>query len=86
MLQKSILTALIFVLCTSIFAEAACTPEEAQAKAQDFMNAAIALAQKEPQRYQAVAQALQNELPELQKANEMDKICSFYDEWLAKMK
>ena len=86
MLHKSILVALILVLCTGLFAEAACTPEEAQAKAQEFMNAAIALAQKEPQRYQVVAQALQNELPELQKANETDKICNFYDEWLAKMK
>ena len=86
MLKKSVLAALAMLMFMCASVEAACTPEEAQAKAQDFMNAAIALAQKEPQRYQVVAQAMQNELPELQKANDLDKICSFYDEWLAKMK
>ena len=86
MLHKSVLAALAMLMLMGAFAKAACTPEEAQAKAQDFMNAAIALAQKDPQRYQAVAQAMQTQLPELQKANEMDKVCNFYDEWLAKMK
>ena len=86
MLKKSIHVVLVIILCSGGFAKAACTPEEAQVKAQAFMNAAIALAQKDPQRYQLAAQAMQNELPELQKANEMDKICNFYDEWLAKMK
>ena len=86
MLKKSIYVAFVMMLCSGSFVKAACTPEEAQGKAQEFMNAAIALAQKDPQRYQLAAQAMQNELPELQKANEMDKLCNFYDEWLAKMK
>ena len=60
--------------------------QEAQAKHQEFMNVAILLAQKDTQRYQAVAQAMQTELPELQKANDFEKLCAFYDEWIAKMK
>ena len=86
MLKRSILLALGMVLCPGVFGEAACTPEEVQAKAQEFMNAAIALAQKEPQRYQSVAQARQNELPELQKSDDLEKICNFYDTWIVKMK
>ena len=86
MLKRSFALAVLFLLGSGVFASAACTPEEAQAKAQDFMNVAITLAQKDPQRYQAVAQAMQSELPELQKANDMEKLCAFYNDWIAKMK
>ena len=86
MLKKSVVVALAILLHTAALAEAACTPEEAQAKHQEFMNAAILLAQKDTQRYQAVAQAMQTQLPELQKANDFEKLCAFYDQWIAKMK
>ena len=86
MLKKALLLAAVMVFCSGLFVKAACTPEEAQAKAQEFMNAAITLAQKDPKKYQAVATAIQSELPELQKLDDMDKLCQFYDEWLAKMK
>ena len=73
-------------LCSGAFAGAACSVEEAQAKATEFSNAAMALAQKDPNKYAEVAQAMQVQLPELQKANDIDALCKFYDEWTAKMK
>lgn len=85
MLKKALLPAIIMIFCGGL-SKAACTPEEAQAKAQEFMNAAIALAQKDPKKYQSVATVMQSELPELQKLEDMGKLCEFYDDWLAKMK
>ena len=85
-MKRTVLLVLSMLLCPGVSVNAACTPEQIQAKAQEFMNIAIALAQKDPQRYQSVAQALQNELPELHKAGDFEKICLFYDNWIAKMK
>ena len=85
-MKRCFLLAIALVLCWGGVARAACTPEDAQVKAQEFMNFAIALAQKDPQRYQAVAQAMRKELPELQKTDDVEKLCGFYDEWIAKMK
>ena len=86
MLKKSFLLAVLLVLGTGVFAKAACTAEEAQAKSQAFMNAAMELAQKDPEKYGEVAQAMQTELPELQKINDLDGLCKFYDDWTEKMK
>ena len=85
--MKKILSLAVFaLLCSGAFAGASCTVEEAQAKATEFSNAAMALAQKNPDKYAEVARAMQEQLPELQKANDLDKLCSFYDEWTTKMK
>jgi hypothetical protein len=46
----------------------------------------MALAQKDAQKYGEVAQAMQAQLPELQKMQDLDALCKFYDEWIAKMK
>ncbi len=85
-MNKLLSLAAAIVLCSASFAGAACTVEEAQAKATEFSNAAMALAQKDPNKYAEVAQAMQTQLPELQKSNDLEKICAFYDEWTAKMK
>jgi formiminotetrahydrofolate cyclodeaminase len=68
------------------YAAAACTPEEATAKAQAFQQAIMQAAQKDPQKYQAAMAAMQNDLPKLQQANNLDAMCKFYDDWTAKMK
>jgi hypothetical protein len=86
MLKKGFALAVMLVLASGVVAHAACTAEEAQAKGQTFTNAAMALAQKDPQKYGEVAQAMQTQLPELQKMQDMDALCKFYDEWTAKMK
>ena len=86
MLKKSLLVAAVYLLATVAVAKAACTPEEVQAKAQQFMELAIQLSQKEPQRYQEVVQAMQSQLPEFQKTNDLDGLCKFYDEWTAKIR
>ena len=86
MIKKSFMLAIMMVFAGGAFAHAGCTAEEAQAKAQDFMNAATTLAQKDAQKYAEVAQAMQQQLPELQKnVNDMDALCKFYDEWIEKM-
>ena len=85
-MKKILSLAAVVLLCGGTFAGAACSVEEAQAKAVEFSNAAMAMAQKDPNKYAEVAQAMQTQLPELQKADDLDKICAFYDEWTAKMK
>jgi len=85
-MKKSIFIAVMLVLGSVSYAAAACTAEEAQAKAQAFQQAAIAAAQKDPQKYQEAMTAMQKDVPELQKANNMDALCKFYDEWAEKLK
>ena len=86
MIKKSFMLAIMMVFAGGAFAHADCTAEEAQAKAQDFMNAATALAQKDADKYAQVAQAMQEQLPELQQnVNDLNSLCKFYDEWIEKM-
>lgn len=84
--MKSIVFALLMILTSGKVAVAACTPEDVQVKAQKFMDIAMVLAQKAPDRYAEVAQALQTELPELQKLEDLDGLCGFYDKWIEKMR
>ena len=89
MIKKSFMIAVLMVFAGGAFAHAACTAEEASAKAQEFMNAATALAQKDAQKYQEVATAMQKDLPALQQSatnNDLDALCKFYDDWIEKMK
>ncbi|MDR1228097.1 MAG: hypothetical protein LBK55_03625 [Azoarcus sp.] len=67
-------------------ANAACTAQEIQDKAQAFQQAAMASAQKDPQKYQQAMDAMQKDLPELQKTNDMNAMCKFYDDWAKKLK
>lgn len=86
MFKKSLIVAVIYLLGTVAVAKSACTPEEVQAKAQQFMELAIQLSQKEPQCYQEIVQAMQSQLPEFQKTNDLDGLCKFYDEWISKIR
>jgi len=85
MIRKILTFAVVMVLGTVSYADAACTPEEMQAKAQAFQQAAMATAQKDAKKYQDVMATMQQELAELQKANNMDAMCKFYDDLTAKL-
>lgn len=67
-------------------AMAACSPEEAQTKAMAFAQAMQDKAQKDPSNYAAIMQDLQPKLLELQQKQDMEALCSFYDEALEKLK
>ncbi|CAK7029331.1 MAG: hypothetical protein DELT_02715 [Desulfovibrio sp.] len=77
-------TALLVLGITSY--ATACTQEEAVAKAQEFQQVIMQAAQKDPQKYQEVVNAMQKDLPALQQANNLDAMCKFYDDWTAKLK
>ena len=85
MLRKSLFLAIMLMLGSGVLAKAGCTPEDVQSKSQKFMDIAMRLAQKDPDKYGEVAQAMQAQLPELQKLNDLDGLCKFYDEWTGKM-
>ncbi|MDL2210447.1 hypothetical protein LJC26_06560 [Desulfovibrio sp. OttesenSCG-928-O18] len=86
MFKKVLALTVMLTLGAVSYATAACTTEEAMAKAQAFQQAAMEAAQKNPQKYQEAVTAMQKDLPELQKANDLDKVCKFYDDWTAKLK
>jgi hypothetical protein len=86
MMKKALALSFMLLLGSAVSAGAACTAEEAQAKVAAFQQAAMASAQKDPQKYANAMAAMQKDLPELQKANNMDAICKFYDDWTAKLK
>lgn len=67
-------------------AQAACTPEEAQTKANAFAQAIQAKAQSDPNGYAAIMQELQPQLLDLQQKQDMDALCEFYDAALNKLK
>ena len=67
-------------------AVAACSPEEAQSKANAFAQAIQEMAQKDPANYATVMQELQPQLLELQQKQDLDALCKFYDEALEKLK
>jgi hypothetical protein len=68
-------------------AEAACTAEEAQKKAEAYAAQAQAFAQKDPQKYATVMQELMPQLAAIQQnPNDLDKVCKFYDDAAAKLR
>ena len=85
MFKKAFVFAVFLTIATSSYA-VACTQEEAVAKAQEFQQVIMQAAQKDPQKYQEVVTSMQNDLPALQQANNLDALCDFYDDWTAKLK
>ena len=85
MVKKIFALIVMVLLGTATYATAACTVEEAQAKAQAFQDAAMSAAQKDPQKYQEAVTAMQQDLPALQQMNDMDALCKFYDDWTNKL-
>ena len=85
--MKRVFAALLCVAGLAGVSHAGCTQEELQAKVQEFATHVQQVAQRDPQKYQEVALAMQKDLPELQKnAQDIDKVCKFYDTWNAKLK
>ncbi|MDR3221521.1 MAG: BTB/POZ domain-containing protein KCTD2 [Candidatus Accumulibacter sp.] len=83
---KMFLIGILFSTGFSV-AEAACTAAEAQQKAVTFSTQAQAFAQKNPQKYATVMQELQPQLLSIQQnPSDLDKVCKFYDDALAKLK
>ena len=85
MVKKVLALIVVALLGTATYAAAACTAEEFQSKAQAFQEAAMSAAQKDPQKYQEALTAMQNDLPALQQANDLDALCNFYDDWTNKL-
>jgi hypothetical protein len=83
---QTLLAGLVLLVGVSI-AEAACTPEEAQQKAMAYATQAQAFAQKDPQKYATTMQELQPQLLRIQQnPSDLDAMCKFYDDALAKLK
>ena len=85
--MKRLLFALLCVVGCAGVANAGCTQEELVTKVQEFNTLVQQVAQKDPQKYQEATLAMQKDLPELQKnAQDINKMCEFYDAWNAKLK
>lgn len=80
------LAAALLMLGTVCTAHAACTPEEAQTKANAFAQAVQTKAQSDPNGYAVIMQELQPQLLDLQQKQDMNALCDFYDAALAKLK
>lgn len=78
--------ALAMTLGFSSFAEAGCSPEEAQQKANAFAQTIQQVSQKDPEKYAKVMQELQPELLQLQQKQDMDALCVFYDKAMDRLK
>jgi hypothetical protein len=83
---KVVFLGALLVLLGGGYAGAACSPEEATAKQAAFQQAMLDVAQKDQQKYTEAMQAIQAELPELQKAQNIDALCDFYDRQIERMK
>ena len=88
-MKKSIallLAAFVWILGGS--ALAACTPDEAQAKADAVSKRIAEVAPKDPAKAVAVAQELGVRIPEFQnnpKGYDIEGLCKFYDEMMGKL-
>ena len=79
-------TAALLIAGTVHAAHAACTPEEAQAKANAFAQAVQTKAQNDPNGYATIMQELQPQLLDLQQKQDMNALCDFYDAAMDKLK
>lgn len=86
MSPKTLAFTVLLALGAASPAMAACTPEEVVAKAQEFHQAIMQTAQKDPQKYEEAVTAMRNDLPKLRDADNFDAVCKFYDDWTAKLK
>lgn len=78
--------ALALTLVFSTLAEAGCSAEEAQQKANAFAQTIQEVSQKDPEKYAKVMQELQPELLQLQQKQDMDALCVFYDKAMDRLK
>ena len=78
--------ALALTLGFASFAEAGCSAEEAQQKANAFAQTIQEVSQKDPEKYAKAMQELQPELLQLQQKQDMDALCVFYDKAMDRLK
>ena len=78
--------ALALMLGFSSLAEAGCSAEEAQQKANTFAQTIQEVSQKDPEKYAKLMQELQPELLQLQQKQDMDALCVFYDKAMDRLK
>ena len=69
-----------------VLLSAACSPEEAQKKANEFAAAVQKKSQADPQGYAKIMQELQPQLLKLQQEQNLENMCKFYDDALEKLK
>ena len=81
-----LLLACALLLSTTSLASAACSPEEAQKKANEFAAAVQKKSQADPQGYAKIMQELQPELLQLQQKQDLDALCVFYDKAMERFK
>ncbi len=78
--------ALALMLGFASLAEAGCSAQEAQQKANEFAQTIQEVSQKDPEKYAKVMQELQPELLQLQQKQDMDALCVFYDKAMDRLK
>ena len=86
MLKKVFALVFVSLFATASIAGAECTVEEAQEKANNFTTALQEAAQNDQQKYMEAVTAMQQDVPALQGANDLDALCKFYDDWTEKLK
>lgn len=84
--MSAVCAALALTLGLSSLAEAGCSPEEAQQKANAFAQTIQEVAQKDPEKYAKAMQELQPELLQLQQKQDLDALCVFYDKAMDRLK
>ena len=85
MKKLSLVLACALLCGTASLAAAACSPEEAQKKANEFATAIQKKAQADPKGYAEIMQELQPQLTELQPKQALERLCQFYDAALEKL-
>ena len=86
MFKKVFIFTVLLSFSVGSYAFAGCSTDEAMAKAKAFQEVVVDVAQKDPQKYQEIMTAMQNDLPALQTSDNMDALCKFYDDWTEKLK
>ena len=86
MKKLSLLLACALLCGTASLTAAACSPEEAQKKANEFATAIQKKAQADPKGYAEIMQELQPQLLKLQQEQNLENMCKFYDDALEKLK
>ena len=84
-MKKIVLLVALMLFLAAPVAEAAFTQEDVTAKALKLEELLIAATEKAPEKIQEVVAAMQKEIPELQKATDLDSLVKFYDRMIAKL-
>ena len=78
--------AILGVIAAAPLAKAECSLEELGEKEKVFTELAVNLKHKAPVELSSDIEAMQQDIAELQKADNLDALCRFYDSWIEKLK